>query len=86
MGSISKKKLVQLMVEHKVEYIDLPLTTTNRCDLCDLKEEEDNVQDRGDAVRIGFLEEEQLGMAGVNKPRVATLQELKVAFVTDRKK
>ena len=72
MGSLSKKKLVQHMVEHKVKCIDL-LLTTNRCDLCNLEEEEDNVQDRGDAVIIEFLEEEQVGRAGVSKSIIAPL-------------
>ena len=33
LGSLNKKKLVELMKTHKVQYIDLPLTTSSCIDL-----------------------------------------------------
>ena len=50
-------------------------------ELANLEEDDENVQNRGEVVRIIFCKDEQLQRAGVNKPRVGTLEELKVSFV-----
>jgi hypothetical protein len=40
----------------------------------------DDVQDRGDCIRVPFDKEEQGQTGGVRRPRVANVQELKVAY------
>ena len=72
------------MKKHQVEYIDLPLTNRECVDLCQMEghEHHPDVQDRGDIVRISFDDKEQVSRAGINKPRVENLQELKIGFVT----
>ena len=64
---LSKKALVLLMQKHKVEYIDLPITTDSRNYLLDLEKNPDHpdVQNRGDVVRIYFLIEEQIERADI---------------------
>ena len=71
------------MHKQEVKYIDLPITTDSKNDLLDLEDDPDNldVQNRGDVVRIVLLVEEQMERAGVKKPRIGTLEELKVVFV-----
>ena len=81
LASLSKKQLVELIAKHKVEYVDLPITSDSRLELANLEEDDENVQNRGEVVRIIFCKDEQLQRAGVNKPRVGTLEELKVSFV-----
>jgi transposase len=73
--SVSKKKIVDMMVEHSVEYIDLPLTG-KRMELVG-----DKVEDRGDCIRIQFDPEEQNKRARARDPRIANGEELKVALV-----
>ena len=84
LGSLSKKKLVELMKKHKVEHIDLPLPTRCRVDLCQMEGHEDHldVQDRGDSFRISFDDKEQVSRVIIKKPRVANIQDLKIGFVT----
>ena len=84
LSSLNKKNLVELMKKHKVEYIDLPLITRGRVYLFQMEAHEDHpdVQDRGDSFRIMFDDKEQESRAGINKPRVANLEELKIGFVT----
>jgi len=82
LGNLSKKQTVELMVHHGVEYIDLPYTYETRESLAATEGDNEEVQDRGDCVRIFFHPEEQLQRASSTKARVATLEELKVAFVT----
>ena len=79
LASLTKKGMVQMMVSHSIEYVDLPFTNDNRYDL-DLVY--DDAQDRGDCIRIDFNTDEQLKRAGVNSPRVRTLNELKLSFIT----
>ena len=78
LGSISKKPLVDLMVTHEVQYIELPITSQSRLDLLDNHPEAD---DRGEFIQVPFVPEEQLRRAGTAAPVTATLQELKVCFV-----
>ena len=83
-GSLSKKKLIELMKKHKVEYIDLPFTTRGRADLCQMEGHEDHhdVKDRGDSIIISVDDKEPVSRAVINKPRVANCEELKFGFVT----
>ena len=81
LASLSKKQLVELIAKHEVEYVDLPITSDARLELANLEDDDENVQNRGEVVRIIFCKEEQLQRVGVNKPRVGTLEELKVSFV-----
>ena len=71
------------MQKHQVEYIEFNITTDRRNDLLDLEDDPDhpNVKNRGDIVRINFSVDEQIQRAGVKKPRVDTIEALKVAFV-----
>ena len=85
LASLTKKKLVEMMQKHEVEYINLTLSSQERRDLMDMEDDEDHpdVQDRGDCVRIGFkADDEQLKRAAASNPRTASLEELKIAFVT----
>jgi transposase len=75
LASVSKNKIVNMMAGHSVEYIDLPLTD-KRMELV-----EDEVEDRGNCIRIQFDPEEQKKRAGARDPRIANGEELKVAFV-----
>lgn len=86
LGGLSKKKVIDMMVKYNVTYLELPITTHERLDLAETEEDNSDVQNRGDVVSIDFLPEEQLKRASVLKPRVATSEELKVAFVTFLKK
>jgi transposase len=79
LGNLSKKKLLEMMVEYEVEYIDLPLTE-NRFEYAN--DDSDEIEDRGDCLRIPFDPEQQKQTAGQSKPLVANTQELKVAFVS----
>ena len=45
-------------------------------------EDHPDVQDRGDSLRISFDDKEQVSRAGMNKSRVANLEELKIGFFT----
>jgi hypothetical protein len=76
--SLSKKKIVEMMVEHKVETIDLPINN-KRMELLDTDDSE--TEDRGECIWIPFCPDEQLLRAGVGHPRVANVDELMVAFV-----
>ena len=53
LASVSKNKIVDMMLEHSVEYIDLPLTD-KRMELVG-----NEVEDRGGCIRIQFDPEEQ---------------------------
>ena len=74
----SKKQVLELMVKVNVEYIDLPINEER----LRLSDNDSDVEDRGMHIRVPFDSEEQRERAGVSKPRIANLEELKVAFVT----
>ena len=60
LSGLNKAQLVDLMVEHEVEYIDIPINSHARHDLAQTHGDEDSdVQDRGDCVQIDFIPEEQ---------------------------
>lgn len=80
LASMSKKKLLEMMQKYNVEYLDLPLSNDERLQLAN--NEEDGVEDRGEFVRVPFFLEEQQQRASATKPRIANLDELKIAFVT----
>lgn len=80
-ASLSKKKLIELMEKHEVEYIDLPLTEA-RWDYLNEHQEDQDLEDHGDCIQIAFELEEQKQMASQSKPLVGNLQELKVALLT----
>lgn len=52
--SLPKKKLMEMMITHEVEYLDLPLASSGRLDLAilDADESHPDVQERGDHIRI----------------------------------
>jgi hypothetical protein len=79
LASLSKKKLIEMMVKYNVEYIDLPLTDS-RLDFAN--DDDETIEDRGDCLRIPFNPEEQKQTASQSKPLVANATELKVAFVS----
>ena len=80
MASLSKDQLVELIAKHKVEYVNLPITSDVRLEPADLEDDDENVQNRGEVLIIMFCKEEQLQRAGLKKTRVGTLEELKVSF------
>ena len=53
--SLTKKKLIEMMVKHDVEYIDLPITDSR---LEHANDENEAIEDRGDCIRIAFDPEE----------------------------
>ena len=71
------------MTVHDVDYIDLPFVSEGRYQLLsNIKDEhDDEIEDRGDCIRIIFDRDEQIGRAGQTKPRVASLDELKISFL-----
>jgi hypothetical protein len=75
LASVTKKKIVEMMVEHSVKYIDLPLRD-KRMELVG-----DKAEDHRDCIRIHFDPEEQNKQTGARDPRIANGEELKVAFV-----
>jgi transposase len=79
LANLSKKRIVEMMVQYDVAYIDIPLTD-NRLEYAN--DDNDDIQDRGDCLRITFHPEEQKQTASQSKPLVANTQELKVAFVS----
>ena len=82
LASVNKKNMVEMMVEHGVEYLDLPLVSEAREELAASESEDNDVQDRGDCVRIDFESNNQLKRASASDPRIASLEELKISFVT----
>ena len=77
--SLTKKKLIEMMVKHDVEYIDLPITDSR---LEHANDENEAIEDRGDCIRIAFDPDEQQQTASKSRPFVGNTHELKVAFVT----
>ena len=69
------------MVKHEVEYIDLPFSYNQHIQLASTEDEYNNIQDRGDCVRIPFVREEQLKRSYKNSPRMASLEELRIPFL-----
>jgi hypothetical protein len=67
-----------MMVKHNVDYIDLPLTKS--C-LDYASDDNDDIDGKGNCIRIPFDPEEQKQIASQSKPLVANAAELKVAFV-----
>ena len=78
-GSLTKKKLVELMQKYEVEYIDLPLTQA-RFEYLTEHEWDEDIDDHGDCIQIAFKPEEQKQMASQTKPLVANVHELKFFF------
>ena len=77
LATLSKKNLVAMMTEHEVEYLDLPLTD-QRIALAATEEDDDDIHDRGDCVRIPFKADEQSQTAGISKPMIGSLKEIKL--------
>jgi transposase len=75
LASVSKKKIVEMMIEQGIEYINLPLTDKR------MKLVGDEEEDRGDCIWNGFDWEEQNKRAGARDLRIANGEELKVAFM-----
>lgn len=84
LSGLSKAKILELMVKYDVEYLDLSISNDERRKLAEKEGHVDHqdVQDRGDCVRIEFINDEQSKRASLSNPRVGTLEELKIAFVT----
>ena len=84
LASQSKKKIIDDMHKYGVDYIDLPLTNEDRMNLLDLEDDPNHpdVQDRGNCVRISFKKSEQSERSSKSCPRIASLQELKLSYVT----
>jgi hypothetical protein len=79
LASLTKKKLIQLMIEHNVEYVDLPLTDFR---LEFANDDSNDIEDRGDCIRIPFDPEQQKQTASQSRPLVGNTHDLNVSFVT----
>jgi len=64
LASLTKKKLIEMMVKHDVEYIDLPITDSR---LEHANDENEAIEDRGDCIRIAFDPEEEQQTASKSK-------------------
>ena len=84
LASLTKKQIVSDMVKYGVDYLDLPLISEERFELIGLDGDDDHpdVQDRGNCVRIAFNKYEQVERSSRSRPRIASLEELKIAYVT----
>ena len=84
LASLTKCEVVQLMVKHGVDYVDLPMTSSSRIELAS---EEDDLEDLGvedleDRLRIKFDPVHQVQRACLKKPTVGSLEELKISLIT----
>jgi len=43
LGGLSKKKVVDMMVEHNISYLELPITTHERLDLAEMEDDDANI-------------------------------------------
>ena len=77
LSSYSKKKLIEVMSSHGVDYIDLPFVNEDRYNLIRqiLDNDDDAMEDRGDCIRLSFNADEQVCRARRIKPRIANLEE-----------
>lgn len=79
LGSLNKKELVSLCVEHGIEHLDLPLTDRRY-----QAYEDDNIEgvlDVGAAYRVDFDEQEFLRTARASNPFIPNKRELQIAMV-----
>jgi hypothetical protein len=83
LASLTKKKLIELMIEHNFEYVDLPLTD---CRLEFANDDNNDIEDRGDCIRIPFNPEQQKQMASQSRPLVGNTHDLKVYFCPQTKR
>ena len=84
LSGYSKKGLLDLMMKHDVPHLDLPLVSEERFNLlstCD-DAEDDITEDRGSTICIPFIYTEQKNRSSKGKPRIASLDELRLSFVT----
>ena len=75
---INKKKLLEMMQEDQVDTIDLPWSEAR---YREWNSGDERFEDAGEFVRVDFDPEEQIQRAGANRPHVATVQELQVAYL-----
>ena len=66
-GSLTKKKLIELMEKYEVEHIDLPLTDSRWNYLQEHQEDQEHINDHGDCIQIPFDPEEQKQVASQSK-------------------
>ena len=79
LGSLSKKDLVALCVEHDIEYLDLPLNDRRYQWYQD--DDVEGVVDVGAAYRVDFDKESFLKSARASNPFIPTKRELQVAII-----
>ena len=80
LASLSKKQVIELMVKHEVEWIELPMNDIQMQHLETLDEDSRNEIDRGETIQIDFDPHLQSERAGRN-PFIGNCDELKVSFV-----
>ena len=80
LASLSKKQIIDLMVQHEVEWLELPLNDLRLEYLETLNETAREEIDRGDCIQIAFDPSLQRERAGRN-PLIGNADELKVSFV-----
>jgi hypothetical protein len=73
LGAMNKLELIKLCVDHDVDYLDLPVNI-NRMKL--MGKDNEDIQDRGDVVRVTFNETEMKQRATINNPFVPSVEEL----------
>jgi hypothetical protein len=84
LASLSKSDLVKLMEDYQINYVDLPIKTNSRIELASQESELDDlgIKDLGDRIRVQFDPAHQMMRAGLKKPTVGSLEELKISFIT----
>ena len=83
LASLNENQIVSDMAKYDVDYLDLPLISEERFELIGLDGDDDHpdVQDRGNCVCIVFNKNKELERSSRSRPRIVSLEELKIAYV-----
>jgi len=83
LASKSKGTILDMMVNDGVDYVSLPIEYNNRADL--VEAEGDDVNESfdhdGETLRVVFDRDEQAQRSGMSRPKVASVDELKISYV-----
>ena len=77
LSGLNNAKLVGLMVKYEVEYIDIPMNCNVWHKLSQTHGDSD-IQDKEDCVQIDCIAEEQKKRASTTKPRIYSIEELRI--------
>jgi transposase len=88
LSGLSKKKIVELMKEHKVEYLDVPWSDNLSAFVDHADDGAEFIQDRGEYMRIMLDRDDNINIdtmgetASNRRPYIPTVDQLKTSFVT----